>query len=107
MSRTSFGLPAGRFFAAVGVVTIVAGATFVAPAEAKQSVAVPTSYPGGMIIIKQSERQLYFTNGDGTAIRYPVAIGKTGKGLARQDLHRRQVHSPRLVAAGSRVARPS
>ena len=77
MSRNFIGLSAGRLFAAVGFVTIVAGN--IAPAQAKQSVAVPTSYPGGMIIIKQSERQLYFTNGDGTAIRYPVAIGKTGK----------------------------
>ncbi len=77
MSRNFIGLSAGRLFAAVGFVTIVAGT--IAPAQAKQSVAVPTSYPGGMIIIKQSERQLYFTNGDGTAIRYPVAIGKTGK----------------------------
>ena len=57
----------------------IIGTTAIAPARAKQSVAVPTSYPAGMIIIKQSERQLYFTNGDGTAIRYPIAIGKTGK----------------------------
>lgn len=51
----------------------------VAPASASQTVAVPPTYPAGMIIIKQSERKLYLTNGDGTAIRYPVAIGKTGK----------------------------
>jgi lipoprotein-anchoring transpeptidase ErfK/SrfK len=79
MSKKFIGLPAGGLVAAIGIVTLVAGAAAVAPAQAKQSVAVPTSYPGGMIIIKQSERQLYFTNGDGTAIRYPVAIGKTGK----------------------------
>lgn len=50
-----------------------------APLSASQTVAVPQTYPAGMIIIKQSERKLYLTNGDGTAIRYPVAIGKTGK----------------------------
>ncbi|MDP9095389.1 MAG: L,D-transpeptidase [Pseudomonadota bacterium] len=80
MDRQAFvSLRAGRLFAAVATLTFIAGAASVAPAEAKQSVAVPSTYPAGMIIIKQSERQLYFTNGDGTAIRYPVAIGKTGK----------------------------
>ena len=79
------GLRAERRFASVvvsaGIVcaSIAAAAlAAVTPAEAKQSVSVPTTYPAGMIIIKQSERQLYFTNGDGTALRYPVAIGKTG-----------------------------
>lgn len=80
MIRTAFiGLAAGRLFAAAGAVSIVAAVAAITPAQAKQSVSVPTSYPAGMIIIKQSERTLYFTNGDGTAIRYPIAIGKTGK----------------------------
>jgi lipoprotein-anchoring transpeptidase ErfK/SrfK len=78
--HVKIGLTAGRIVASVAMVslTAVVGAA-VAPAQAKQSVSVPGTYPEGMIIIKQSERQLYFTNGDGTAIRYPVAIGKTGK----------------------------
>ena len=73
------GLRAGRLFASVALAAGVLGASAIAPAAAKQSVQVPSSYPAGMIIIKQSERSLYFTNGDGTAIRYPIAIGKTGK----------------------------
>lgn len=73
------GRAAGRFVASIALGAAIIGTATFAPAQAKQSVAVPTTYPGGMIIIKQSERQLYFTNGDGTAIRYPVAIGKTGK----------------------------
>ena len=32
----------------------------------------------GEIIISQHQRALYFTEGDGRAIRYPVAIGKRG-----------------------------
>ena len=71
-----FGRAAGGMFAAVVIGATLAGSASV---QAKSSVSVPTTYPAGMIIIKQSERQLYFTNGDGTAIRYPVAIGKTGK----------------------------
>lgn len=33
----------------------------------------------GTIVVRTSERRLYLVNGDGTAIRYPVAVGKPGK----------------------------
>ncbi len=33
----------------------------------------------GTIVISVSQRKLYLVNGDGTAIRYPVAVGKPGK----------------------------
>ncbi len=33
----------------------------------------------GTIIISQSQRRLYWTLSDGTAISYPIAIGKSGK----------------------------
>ena len=42
----------------------------------------------GTIVISVSQRKLYLVNGDGTAIRYPVAVGKPGKqwfGEARID----------------------
>ena len=42
----------------------------------------------GTIVISVSQRKLYLVNGDGTAIRYPVAVGKPGKqwfGTARID----------------------
>ena len=87
MHRTVInGLRAERLLASIVLGVAIGGAALggAAPAQAKQSVAVPTTYPAGMIIIKQSERQLYFTNGDGTAVRYPVAIGKTGKGWRGQ-----------------------
>ena len=51
-------------------------------AQAREIVNFSQDYPAGTIIIKQSERRLYFTNGDGTAVRYPVAIGKAGKAWA-------------------------
>ena len=44
--------------------------------------------PAGTIVIKQSERRLYLTLGDGQAIAYDVAVGKPGKqwsGLQRID----------------------
>lgn len=77
--NTITGLRAERLVASACLAASLLGVSALAPATASQSVQVPSSYPAGMIIIKQSERQLYFTNGDGTAIRYPIAIGKTGK----------------------------
>lgn len=62
-------------FAFVG--SVILGA--VAPAQAaRQDVTFSNAYPAGEIIISQHQRALYFTEGDGRAIRYPVAIGKRG-----------------------------
>jgi len=47
--------------------------------QAREFVNFPQTYPSGTIIIKQSERRLYFTTGFGTAVRYPIAIGRPGK----------------------------
>jgi lipoprotein-anchoring transpeptidase ErfK/SrfK len=46
---------------------------------AREVVPFPLTYPSGTIIIKQGERRLYFTTGPGTAVRYPIAIGRAGK----------------------------
>jgi len=63
------------FLASAGLGAAI-GTTSVA---ARETVTFPQPYPAGMIIIKQSERRLYFTTGSGTAIRYPIAIGKAGR----------------------------
>ena len=40
------------------------------------------SYPGahapGTIVINTSERRLYYVNGDGTALRYGIGVGRIG-----------------------------
>jgi len=46
--------------------------------QAREFVNFSPSYPSGTIIIKQNERKLYFTTGSGTAVRYPIAIGRSG-----------------------------
>lgn len=53
---------------------------FAAPATAREIIAFPEPYPAGTIIIKENERRLYWTTGAGTAIRYPIAVGKAGRG---------------------------
>jgi lipoprotein-anchoring transpeptidase ErfK/SrfK len=50
-----------------------------AETQAREFVSFSQSYPSGTIIIKQSERKLYFTTGPGTAVRYPIAVGRAGK----------------------------
>jgi hypothetical protein len=40
------------------------------------------------IVVRTGERRLYLVNGDGTAIRYPVAVGKAGKQWTRHHLAR-------------------
>jgi lipoprotein-anchoring transpeptidase ErfK/SrfK len=44
--------------------------------------------PAGAIVIKTSERRLYYGLGNGRAVRYPVGVGKAGKqwsGVSRVD----------------------
>ena len=52
------------------------------------------SYPAGTIIIKQSERMLYFTTGTGTAVRYPIAIGRAGKAWQGETFVQGKFFSP-------------
>jgi lipoprotein-anchoring transpeptidase ErfK/SrfK len=48
-------------------------------AEARQRVSFPYPYPAGSIIVSVSQRQLYLSLGDGSALTYPVAVGRPGK----------------------------
>ena len=51
----------------------------VAPASAREVVPYDGGVQPGTIVVKTAERRLYFVVGDGTAIRYPVAVGRPGK----------------------------
>lgn len=48
-------------------------------AEARELVPLPGAYQPGSIIVSTSQRRLYLVLGDGSALRYPVAVGKPGK----------------------------
>ncbi len=51
-----------------------------APAvEAREVVAFNGGYSAGTIVVKTSERKLYLVLGDGTALRYPVGVGRDGR----------------------------
>ena len=44
-----------------------------------EHVAFAQGYAAGTIIVKTGERRLYLVNGDGSAMRYPVGVGRAGK----------------------------
>jgi lipoprotein-anchoring transpeptidase ErfK/SrfK len=44
----------------------------------RETVSFSEKHPAGTIIVKQSERRLYFVLGDGKALRYPIAVGREG-----------------------------
>src|SRR5215204_670801 len=50
-----------------------------APANAREVVPFEGGVQPGTIVVKTHERRLYLVLGDGTAIRYPVAVGRPGK----------------------------
>ena len=57
-------------------------------AFARELVPFETGIAPGTILIRTAERRLYLVRGDGTALRYRVAVGKPGKqwfGEARID----------------------
>jgi lipoprotein-anchoring transpeptidase ErfK/SrfK len=63
-----------------GVAAAALASLATVPAKAAHEVvAFRGDYPPGVIVISQRQRKLYLTEGDGRAIRYPVAIGMPGK----------------------------
>jgi len=50
-----------------------------AGAQARERVAFEAAVAPGTIVVRTGERKLYLALGDGSAIRYPVAVGKPGK----------------------------
>jgi lipoprotein-anchoring transpeptidase ErfK/SrfK len=48
------------------------------PAAARETVAA-TGYSAGTIVIRTSERRLYYYLADGKALKYPVGVGRAGQ----------------------------
>ena len=70
----------GKFVLGAGVASAFLFGLFVGPpAQAHEVVPFASAGMAGSLVVKTSERRLYLVNGDGTAIRYAVAVGKPGK----------------------------
>ena len=65
-----------RTLLAFGLSAIAAWAT---GAAAREVVPFQAGVTPGTIVIRTAERRLYYVRGDGTALRYWVAVGKPGK----------------------------
>ena len=61
------------------VVSAALLASLAAVAEARETVPFPEAVQPGTVVVRTAERQLYFVLGGGTALRYPVAVGRPGK----------------------------
>jgi lipoprotein-anchoring transpeptidase ErfK/SrfK len=57
---------------------LVAAVLATRPGEAREMVAFTAGAPG-TIVIRTSQRRLYYVLANGQAIRYPVGVGKAGK----------------------------
>lgn len=77
---------------------LLAAAPASAPASARERVPFALDVPRGAIVVSASERALYLDLGDGTAIRYRVAVPRADKmwtGWRRIDgLHRAPAWTP-------------
>lgn len=62
-----------------GLAAMAVGAISSGPVEARDIVAFADAAPAGTIVVRTSERRLYYVLGDGRAVRYPVGVGKPGK----------------------------
>src|SRR5580692_6016404 len=86
-------IPVGTAFFA-GLAVWAAGGE----ARAREFVAFSPAYRAGTIIIKQSQRMIYYTTGAGTAVRYPIAIGRTGKAWQGETFVQGKFVSPAWLA---------
>ena len=58
---------------------LVSSIGLMATATARETVSVDPTYEPGTVVIRTSERRLYLVVGNGTAVRYRVAVGRPGK----------------------------
>jgi lipoprotein-anchoring transpeptidase ErfK/SrfK len=106
-----------RNLAAAGAGLLVA-ASWLAPAPAAAREVVHLSgYSAGTVVVKTGERRLYYVVGNGTAIRYPVGVGRAGKQWSGQssidgmyvkpawsppaEVRRDKPHLPSVIPGGS------
>ena len=62
-------------------------------------------YASGTIVVKTSERALYYVLGNGSAVRYPVGVWLGRQAMERLGQDRRQAAEPGLGAACRNQAR--
>src|SRR5262249_47948241 len=86
-------------------------------AQAREIVGFSGTYSSGTVVVKTSERALYYVLGNGKAVRYPVGVGRAGKqwtgtafiggrqprpaGSPRAEVKRDKPSLPNVIPGGS------
>jgi len=69
-----------RWLVASAAAILVSSATAIPqPALARDIVGFSGAYAPGTVVVRTSERSLYYVLGNGQAVRYPVGVGRAGK----------------------------
>jgi len=68
-----------RLIACSIAASVLSGLSLAGPAFARETVNFRDDYSPGTVVVKHSERRLYYVLGNGKAIRYRVGVGRAGK----------------------------
>ena len=68
--------------ALIGIAAFAAASLLAPASSSAREIVHFTGYSAGTIVVKTSERRLYYVVSDGKAIRYPVGVGRAGKAWA-------------------------
>ena len=98
MAGTGCRLQRARFAAMALAGLLIGAAACPAVATARERIALSGNYRPGTIVVDTSERRLYLVERGGTAIRYPVAVGKPGKAWTGTAIIRRKAKNPTWAA---------
>jgi lipoprotein-anchoring transpeptidase ErfK/SrfK len=109
--------PLYRNLASAGAGFLFAVSLLAPQTAAAREVVHLAGYSAGTVVVKTSERRLYYVVGDGTAIRYPVGVGRAGMQWSGQssidgkyvrpawspptDIKRAEPHLPDVIPGGS------
>src|SRR5262245_33437339 len=79
LSRGVSSFEAAHMNRLIGITAAVLAMAAPAVGHAREFVRFGGDYSAGTIVVRQSERRLYYVMGNGQAIRYPVGVGRSGK----------------------------
>jgi lipoprotein-anchoring transpeptidase ErfK/SrfK len=75
------------------LIALTISLSLTAAAAARETVGFD-GYPTGTVVVKTSERHLYFVTAPGRALRYPVGVGRAGKSWSGRAIIDRRVVAP-------------
>ncbi len=70
----------------LGLLAFVAAAILAPASSGARETVRFNGFSAGTVVVKTSERRLYYVIGDGRAIRYPVGVGRAGKAWSGQAI---------------------